>query len=98
MITTSAEKKISIDEPHGSAAATQLRTKTTCARCGGLMVEEVCLDLFNSTSDFECTAQRCVQCGDVVDAVILQNRQFRQAPPSSLSTLATLLPLEAHAA
>jgi hypothetical protein len=37
-----------------------------CSRCGGLMVIEPCLDF---------QVQRCVQCGDIVDPVIVQNRQ-----------------------
>ena len=37
-------------------------------RCSGLMVTEWCQDL----SDYR--AQRCVQCGEVIDPVILQNR------------------------
>ena len=39
-----------------------------CPRCSGLMVAEWCQDL----SDYR--AQRCVQCGEVIDPVILQNR------------------------
>jgi hypothetical protein len=40
-----------------------------CPRCSGLMVSEWYQDL----SDY--TAQRCVQCGEIVDPVILQNRR-----------------------
>jgi hypothetical protein len=40
-----------------------------CPRCSGLMVAEWCQD----RSDY--TAQRCVQCGEVIDPVILQNRR-----------------------
>jgi hypothetical protein len=39
---------------------------THCTRCGGLMVTEQFIDL---------PAHRCVQCGEIVDPVILQNRQ-----------------------
>jgi hypothetical protein len=39
-----------------------------CSRCSGLMVAEWYQDL----SDY--TAQRCVQCGEIVDPVILKNR------------------------
>lgn len=39
-----------------------------CPRCSGLMVVEWCEDL----SDYR--AQRCVQCGEVIDPVILHNR------------------------
>lgn len=42
-----------------------------CPRCNGLMVAEWCQDL----SDY--SAQRCVQCGEVIDPVILQNRLQR---------------------
>ena len=42
---------------------------TSCGRCGGLMVEEPCVDF---------SVRRCVQCGDVVDPVILDNRRRTQ--------------------
>ena len=41
-----------------------------CSRCGGLMVAEWCEDL----SDY--AAQRCVQCGELIDPVIMQNRRL----------------------
>jgi len=39
-----------------------------CLRCGGFMVDEPC---------FGFVARRCVQCGDLVDPVIVRNRQNR---------------------
>jgi hypothetical protein len=50
----------------------------TCGRCGGLMVSEFCMDLLNSAGELEIETLRCVQCGDVVDPVILQNRLRQQ--------------------
>jgi quercetin dioxygenase-like cupin family protein len=47
----------------------QRRSHINCARCGGLMVDEQHVDL---------SAQRCVQCGEIIDPVILQNRQRHQ--------------------
>ncbi len=47
---------------------TRIHRTDRCSRCGGLMVAEWCEDL----SDY--TAQRCVQCGEVIDPVILSNR------------------------
>lgn len=38
-----------------------------CSRCGGLMVMEQLMDL---------PARRCVQCGEIVDPVILHNRRL----------------------
>ena len=58
-----------------SSAAPQ---ESTCARCGGLMVTEFCMDLLNSIGETEFAAKRCVQCGEVVDPVILRNRRTRQ--------------------
>jgi hypothetical protein len=47
---------------------------TSCLRCGGLMMSE---------SYFESIMQRCIQCGERVDAVILANRQ--QGLPRSIA-------------
>jgi len=41
-----------------------------CPRCNGLMVAEWCEDL----SDY--SAQRCVQCGELIDPVIMLNRRL----------------------
>ena len=46
----------------------RIHSTDRCPRCSGLMVAEWCEDL----SDY--TAQRCVQCGENVDPVILRNR------------------------
>ncbi len=56
------------------------RVQLTCARCGGLMVSDFCMDLMNSPGELEFAAKRCVQCGEVVDPVIQRNRQLRQEP------------------
>lgn len=72
----------------GKAEAERLRShkpsstvqqESICSRCGGLMVGDFCIDLLNSTGELEFAASRCVQCGEVVDPVILQNRQLRQS-------------------
>ena len=46
----------------------------TCTRCGGLMVNDSYTDILNNVGEFKFSAKRCVQCGEVVDAVILRNR------------------------
>lgn len=43
-----------------------------CRRCGGLMVPEVFPELGFHWS--EVAAERCVQCGEIIDSVILKNR------------------------
>jgi len=44
------------------------------------MVKEVSTDLLNSAGELECVTTRCVQCGDILDPVILRNRSIRQQP------------------
>jgi hypothetical protein len=50
----------------------RIHSEDRCPRCSGLMVAEWCQDL----SDYR--AQRCVQCGEIVDPVILRNRGAQQ--------------------
>ncbi|MDP1992163.1 MAG: hypothetical protein Q8K00_14215 [Syntrophales bacterium] len=45
-----------------------------CSRCGGNMVHE---SFFSLVEQF--TGLKCVICGDVIDPVILQNRQLMKA-------------------
>jgi hypothetical protein len=54
--------------------------KSTCARCGGLMMTDFYMDLLFCIGETEFAAQRCVQCGEIVDPVILRNRGFKQEP------------------
>jgi hypothetical protein len=52
----------------------RIHSTDRCPRCSGLMVVEWCLEL----SDY--AVQRCVQCGEIVDPVILRNRGSLQGP------------------
>ena len=52
--------------------------ESICTRCGGLMVSDFCMDLLNNTGELEFAAKRCVQCGEVIDPVILRNRGTRR--------------------
>jgi hypothetical protein len=45
-----------------------------CTRCGGLLVDERCMDIGESLGGYWFMAMRCVQCGDIIDEVILRNR------------------------
>ena len=60
----------SIEETAQSRA--RIHSADRCPRCSGLMVAEWCEDL----SDY--CAQRCLQCGEVIDPVILHNRGVLQ--------------------
>jgi hypothetical protein len=48
-----------------------------CSRCGGLMVTEQCFDLHSDGGRLGFPVRRCVQCGEVIDPVILRNRYQR---------------------
>lgn len=48
-----------------------------CWRCRGLMVVESCVDFASDTGQLDCLTRRCVQCGEVIDPVILQNRRLQ---------------------
>ena len=65
-------------ESHTFSSATQ--HGSTCTRCDGLMVNDSYIDLLNSVCESKFSAKRCVQCGEVVDPIILLNRQLRQEP------------------
>jgi len=53
-----------------------------CVRCGGLLVAEPCTDFWDDAGNL--AVRRCVQCGALIDQVILQNRQRR--PTGELPT------------
>jgi hypothetical protein len=48
-----------------------------CSRCHGLMVAEQGFDSLLGTSEATESLRRCVQCGEVTDPVILQNRRLQ---------------------
>ena len=48
-----------------------------CSRCHGLMVVEQGFDSLFGASEAASSLRRCVQCGEVVDPVILQNRRLQ---------------------
>lgn len=73
-----AAERTRVDGGQSQVAMPAGRLESTCARCGGLMVSDLSMDLLSSTGELEFAATRCVQCGEVVDPVIERNRQLRQ--------------------
>jgi len=60
--------------------------ESMCIRCGGLMVTDFCMDSLFCNRETEFGANRCVQCGEIVDPVILRNRGVQQGPkPTQLA-------------
>lgn len=60
----------------GTTTSSRIHQPTHCARCGGWMVEERCMDIGESLGGYWFWGQRCIQCGDIVDEVILRNRHL----------------------
>jgi hypothetical protein len=75
---TTAMEKGKSEHPRDGKIQFRSPHEAACCRCGGLMVGECCIDLLNSASELEFVAKRCVQCGDIVDPVILRNRYRQQ--------------------
>ena len=46
----------------------------TCRRCGGFMVSHWCMNVNYDAGGMEILTKRCLQCGEVIDPVILENR------------------------
>ena len=50
----------------------------SCSRCTGLMVVEQGFESMLGSSEADVALRRCVQCGDIVDPVILRNRRSQR--------------------
>ena len=70
-------EKTRVEQPENYGVSSVIQHQSTCSRCGGLMVSDYCTDLLSSTGELEFSAKRCVQCGEVVDPIILRNRRTR---------------------
>jgi RNase P subunit RPR2 len=52
----------------------EIAKSDTCSRCGGFMVSHWCMNVNYDAGGMEILTQRCLQCGEVIDPVILENR------------------------
>ncbi|HMS82163.1 MAG TPA: hypothetical protein PKD12_00760 [Nitrospira sp.] len=66
----SSEQSLSINETNADF--------TRCSRCQGLMVIEDGFDSMIGAAEVSTPLRRCVQCGEVTDAVILFNRRAQR--------------------
>ena len=55
-----------------------------CTRCGGLLIREGLFDLFDDTGQMRRWGRRCVQCGEIVDPLILKHRRGEGLPALNL--------------
>jgi Pyruvate/2-oxoacid:ferredoxin oxidoreductase delta subunit len=80
IMATASTEKAKAEQMGGHTVFSEVQHESTCTRCGGLMVQDYCLDVLGNIGESEFAAKRCVQCGEVVDPVILRNRGTRQEP------------------
>jgi len=65
---------------HSGSGSGALQNLQACTRCGGLLIREGLFDLFDDTGQIRRWARRCVQCGDIVDPLILKRRMGVSLP------------------
>ncbi|MBK5283277.1 MAG: hypothetical protein JJE16_14480 [Nitrospiraceae bacterium] len=87
-MATASTEKTRTEEIGSHTVSSAVQHESICSRCGGLMVNDFCLDVLGSIDESEFAAKRCVQCGEVVDPVILRNRGTRQEPMTNSSARA----------
>lgn len=63
--------------PTTPAAKETRMSESCCHRCGGFLVKERCIDYLEGQCNYAFWANRCIQCGDLVDEVTLRNRAKR---------------------
>ena len=79
-MATAFSKTTTAEQVEGSTASSAVQHESTCARCGRLLVQDFAMDVFLCMGETKFAAQRCVQCGEIVDPVILSNRRTKQEP------------------
>lgn len=50
------------------------RSKSICSRCRGLLVKTFCVSPEEGIAGFQIEVFKCLQCGDLFDNTILENR------------------------
>jgi hypothetical protein len=50
------------------------RSTSICSRCDGLLVKTFCIAPEEGIADFQIEVMKCLQCGNLFDNTILENR------------------------
>ncbi|GJL52306.1 hypothetical protein [Candidatus Nitrospira salsa] len=51
-----------------------------CRRCAGFMQKQILMDHMNESGEVFIRAWRCINCGEVLDPMIMQNRKCMPEP------------------
>ena len=73
MNSTQTNKSETLSSSH-SAISLSFDWSFTCPRCQGLFVRVFCMDMYDGTGENGFWALRCLQCGELLDPLILQHR------------------------
>ena len=76
-MTTTVESRETKPKPGTRIDAESSGEATRCPRCNGLMVGEQGFAATIDAGEVTVCLRRCVQCGEIVDPVILQNRRLQ---------------------
>jgi hypothetical protein len=91
IMATAFTEKTKNEQLSNHTVSSAAQHESMCTRCGGLMVDDFCMDVLGNLGEAEVAAKRCVQCGEVVDPVILCNRGNRHeamtAPPARVLSI-----------
>ena len=79
-MATAFKEKTKNEQLGSHTVSSAVPNESMCTRCDGLMVQDFCMDVLVCIGETEFAAKRCVQCGEVVDSVILRNRGTKQNP------------------
>lgn len=52
-----------------------------CSRCRGCMIRDRFMDLLDDTGQVDILAWRCLNCGEVLDGVVMNHRLTQQPSP-----------------
>ena len=72
---TQATRKAARSKEQSENHIAHLMHQSSCDRCGGLLVQGHCLDVANPEGQLWINTKHCIQCGNVIDPVILKNQE-----------------------
>ena len=61
----------------------------TCVRCQGLMIQQQIIDSHDEWSEGWISVLRCLNCGEILDSLVLNNRKNRFNPSYSRTRFRT---------
>ena len=65
---------------HSPAGPRTSQNVQACTRCAGLLIREWLFDLFDDAGQMRRWAWRCIQCGNIVDSLILKHHMGVDLP------------------